>query len=195
MKSALNEYFIKSLYGKGFVGDFPHFRRIGLDRVDLLSIVFDKWGGAFLLEISYANFSHEDSNLISHPYSVDWESLDVFKTKRRKRLPNDREWITFCDLVKVNNEFGEKVYSLTETQKKAFLKNIPEAEYEIIYQAGQNVYKLAAEMAVKYLSKADEWWEEEAYKAKIVKAKPEEPVKEKPKKKSAKSFVEWFTGK
>jgi hypothetical protein len=35
----------------GFKGSFPHFRRIGPERVDVLTFQFSSWGGSFVVEI------------------------------------------------------------------------------------------------------------------------------------------------
>ncbi|MEF0938929.1 DUF4304 domain-containing protein [Rhizobium sp. BR 362] len=36
----------------GFTGSFPHFRRIGVQSIDLLTFQFDRNGGGFLVEIA-----------------------------------------------------------------------------------------------------------------------------------------------
>lgn len=35
----------------GFSGSFPHFRRMGPERVDVLTFQFSSWGGSFIVEI------------------------------------------------------------------------------------------------------------------------------------------------
>ena len=44
--------FVPALRERGFKGSLPHFRRPMKERIDLLTIQFDKWGGGFVIEIS-----------------------------------------------------------------------------------------------------------------------------------------------
>lgn len=43
MIAALKAVFVPVLRERGFKGSFPHFRRIRPDRIDLLTVQFDKW--------------------------------------------------------------------------------------------------------------------------------------------------------
>ena len=52
MNAALRDRFVPSLRKRGFKGSLPHFRRVGEDRIDLLTVQFDKYGGGFVIEIS-----------------------------------------------------------------------------------------------------------------------------------------------
>jgi len=52
MVSSLQKLFVPALRERGFKGSLPHFRRPTVDRIDLLTIQFDKWGGGFVIEIS-----------------------------------------------------------------------------------------------------------------------------------------------
>ena len=52
MDDALKKYVLPALRERGFKGSFPHFRRLLQDRVDLLTIQYDKNGGGFIVEIS-----------------------------------------------------------------------------------------------------------------------------------------------
>jgi hypothetical protein len=52
MVKALQARVVPRLRELGFQGFFPHFRRIGSDKIDLLTFQFDKWGGGFVIEIS-----------------------------------------------------------------------------------------------------------------------------------------------
>jgi hypothetical protein len=52
MIAALKKVFVPALRERGFDGSFPHFRRIGAQRVDLLTVQFNKWGGSFVIEIA-----------------------------------------------------------------------------------------------------------------------------------------------
>lgn len=52
MKLSLKKVFVPSLRALGFKGSFPDFRRIGSDRIDLLTVQFDRHGGGFIIEVS-----------------------------------------------------------------------------------------------------------------------------------------------
>jgi len=52
MISSLKSVFVPALRERGFKGSLPHFRRPMQDRIDLLTIQFDRWGGGFVIEIS-----------------------------------------------------------------------------------------------------------------------------------------------
>jgi len=52
MIAALKAEFVPALKERGFKGSFPHFRRIKPDKIDLLTVQFDKWGGGFVIEIA-----------------------------------------------------------------------------------------------------------------------------------------------
>ncbi|MGA8154228.1 MAG: DUF4304 domain-containing protein [Terriglobales bacterium] len=52
MISSLQKLFVPALRERDSKGSLPHFRRPMVDRIDLLTIQFDKWGGGFVIEIS-----------------------------------------------------------------------------------------------------------------------------------------------
>ena len=64
MSQSLNRIFIPKLREKGFKGSIPHFRGESDDRVELLSIIFNKDGDAFLIEISTVFLNQDFTNLI-----------------------------------------------------------------------------------------------------------------------------------
>src|ERR1700734_3774513 len=51
MDKALRATVVPWLRARGYVGGLPHFRRMGSTVVDVLTFVFDKWGGGFTVEI------------------------------------------------------------------------------------------------------------------------------------------------
>ncbi len=52
MDAALREIFVSALRARGFRGSLPHFRRPCHDRIDLLTVQFDRHGGGFVIEIA-----------------------------------------------------------------------------------------------------------------------------------------------
>jgi hypothetical protein len=51
MMSAFKTRFVPALRKRGFVGSFPHFRRLLPDRVDYLMVQFYSAGGSFVVEV------------------------------------------------------------------------------------------------------------------------------------------------
>ncbi len=49
---SLRGLFVPALRERGFKGSLPHFRRPLKDRIDLLTVQFDRSGGGFFIEIS-----------------------------------------------------------------------------------------------------------------------------------------------
>src|SRR5262245_15739629 len=52
IETALRKRFVPELRSRGFHGSLPHFRRTLPDRIDLLTVQFDKWGSRFVVEIA-----------------------------------------------------------------------------------------------------------------------------------------------
>ena len=52
MNKALKNIVVPKLRERDFKGSFPHFRRVGKAKLDLLTFQFDKWGGGFVIEIA-----------------------------------------------------------------------------------------------------------------------------------------------
>lgn len=52
MRRVLLGQVLPALRRRGFTGDYPHFRRLGQDQIDLLTFEADSWGGGFLVEIA-----------------------------------------------------------------------------------------------------------------------------------------------
>jgi hypothetical protein len=52
MNASLRAQLVPALRSRGFRGSLPHFQRILANRIDLLTVQFDKWGGGFVVEIS-----------------------------------------------------------------------------------------------------------------------------------------------
>ncbi len=53
MDASLKSVVIPYLRGLGFSGSLPHLRRIKKNGIDLITFQFDKWGGAFIIEVSH----------------------------------------------------------------------------------------------------------------------------------------------
>ena len=100
MVLSLKEQFVPALRERGFKGSLPHFRRPMKDRIDLLTIQFDKWGGGFVIEIS--NCAPEG---ITTPWGLHippnrvraWDSLNDRPRLGSSRPGEDGHWFRFDD--------------------------------------------------------------------------------------------------
>jgi hypothetical protein len=52
MIKSLKEFVFPDFRKSGFTGSFPHFRRATNERLNLLTFQFDRYGGAFVIEIA-----------------------------------------------------------------------------------------------------------------------------------------------
>src|SRR3989338_3770789 len=85
MIGAIEKILLPILREKNFKGTFPDFFREKNGHIDLLSFQFNKYGGSFAVNISYAN---KERNNIT-PYSgkdVPPEKLTAYHGKDRLRL-------------------------------------------------------------------------------------------------------------
>jgi Domain of unknown function (DUF4304) len=101
MIDALKKLFVPALRERGFKGSFPHFRRSYKDRIDLLTVQFDRHGGGFIIEISKCS---------PEGYTTSWgkkippnkvTAWDMHPHNRRRfgsrRLGEDGHWFRFDD--------------------------------------------------------------------------------------------------
>jgi len=99
MVSSLKRLFVPVLRERGFRGSLPHFRRPMKERIDLLTVQFDKWGGGFVIEIS---------NCVPDGLTTQWgqhvapnrvRAWDVYPPNRRRlgssQPGGDGHWFRF----------------------------------------------------------------------------------------------------
>lgn len=82
MVKALKAIVVTRLRQQGFQGSFPHFRRLGEEKIDLLTFQFDSWGGGFVIEISKC-----PTNGITTPWG---EDIPANKVRAWDRHPSER---------------------------------------------------------------------------------------------------------
>ncbi len=86
MTGALREVFLPDLRAKGFKGSLPHLRRIGLERVDYLSIQHNSSGGSFVVELATVG---PDGKPPGYGRNLSIEKLNVQYFSNRLRLGSD----------------------------------------------------------------------------------------------------------
>ena len=90
MRNAILKYVIPNLKSKGFEGDYPHYKKIYDNRIELLVFQANNWGNSFTVEISTVFLDGErDSNFISHEFK-EIGSATVWDTNSRYRLKGIR---------------------------------------------------------------------------------------------------------
>ena len=101
MTAALKETLVPALRARGFKGSLPHFRRIGEERVDLLTVQFDRHGGGFIVEISRCGSTGVTTACGKHIPATKVTAHDLHPDKRhRLGSPGpgiDGRWFRFDD--------------------------------------------------------------------------------------------------
>ncbi len=128
MDLALKVITVQLLRDSGFKGKYPHFYRIKKESIELLSFQFNKWGGSFVVEISYTDNQHK--NLYSYTNKLPSE-LRVSQTIERLRLgPKVKGdyWFRFdnINLLFWNNKYNaiaEKVNYYITTEAETWWEN------------------------------------------------------------------------
>jgi hypothetical protein len=82
IRAAMKKLFEPFLATEGFTGKYPHFQRKESDDLQLLSVIYDKWGGGFVLE-----FAHHPTGTLHTSWgtSVPEEEIDVAYTSPSTR--------------------------------------------------------------------------------------------------------------
>lgn len=122
MHKALRSSTIPKLLALGFTGKYPHFRRTREDCIELLSFQTNQWGGSFTVEVSAVFPGTAKPNFQLHD-SVTMETLTVFSTNRRYRLPGmyDR-WFHYWDLYRKRTLFwGTQYHAVPESEAASFI--------------------------------------------------------------------------
>ena len=77
IRAAMKKLFEPFLAHEGFIGKYPHFQRKEAGELQLLSVIYDKWGGGFVLE-----FAHHPSGVLHTSWGavVPEEEIEVAYT-------------------------------------------------------------------------------------------------------------------
>lgn len=158
MNDALKKNVIAPLQAMGFTGEFPHYRKVYDNRIELLVIEKNKWGNSFTIEIStiYPQREGEKRNY----YDCGEESLDdvnVWNTNLRYRLPGMFDgWFYYTDVyAKHVPFFGKDYIAVSEKKKQDFC---PAKGYKQIQIADETIYERICNEVNKQMKKAFSWW-------------------------------------
>ena len=99
MNKAIKSMVIPELKKHGFIGKYPHFKRIKSDSIDLLTFQFNKHGGSFCIEISTVYPNREEYRNYHLHKGDTLEKINTWYTHERYRLGRETAggdcWFTF----------------------------------------------------------------------------------------------------
>ena len=133
MVKALKEIVVARLREQGFKGSFPHFRRPGEEKIDLLTFQFDKWGGGFIIEISKCP-----------PGGI--------TTYLGKELPPDMQ-------IPPNKVTAWHMHPSERFRLQPGHSGSPAGWFRYDYSPGSgDVFEKTAKEVLQFLEKAEKWW-------------------------------------
>ena len=158
MRKALSKYVIPNLTEKGFFGEYPHYKKIYEDRIELLVFQTNKWGNSFTVEIStvFLPQSKRDSNFCSGDFEA-IENATVWDTNLRYRLNGLYDgWFYYTDVYKQKINLMTFYNAISETKAKNY---IPAKNEVLVQKADDNIYCKVCEEVNNQMSKAFKWWD------------------------------------
>lgn len=131
MKTKLHENVIAGLLEQGFVGKWPHFKRVQQRHTELITFQTNKYGGSFKVEMSVVFQDAKDKNyckIDGKPFSLD--TVNVWDTKQRYRLKGvNGGWFYYSDLYRRRVLFRSSYVDVSEKEADGFL---PPKGYELV---------------------------------------------------------------
>ena len=175
MQAALLEHVIPKLVEQGFAGEYPHFRRVLGDRIELLGFVHHQYGGAFNVEVSviFPQRPKEQSNHHLQGFEPP-EKATVFSARKRFRLKGMFDgWFYYTDVYKstrvlANKQVYETFEPVSEQRKRSFL---PGPNQVLVQQADDALFEKIADEVNKQLADAYAWLKQHNTPARLRKAK------------------------
>ena len=158
MKNALIKYVIPTLTNKGFVGNYPHYKKIYNDRIELLVFQTNKWGNSFTVEIStvFLPSRNRDSNFSSGEFET-IENATVWDTNYRYRLKGMFDgWFYYTDVYKQKIKSMTFYNAISELKAKSY---IPSQNEILVQKADENIYKNICDEVNVQMQKAFKWWD------------------------------------
>ena len=157
MIKALKQWTIPELERRGFIGKFPHYRRLGKTKIDLLMFQFDKLGGGFIIEILYALTEGKDNNLIFDSVLLP-EKVTVAETNIRHRLcPKQYGWFYYYDIVQIKSSKNNSIIPVKPIEKQSFIDSSKKV-IKWLQIADDAIYEKLAKEALNFLPEAEAWW-------------------------------------
>lgn len=158
MRSALSKYVIPSLTEKGFVGEYPHYKKAYDDRIELLVFQANKWGNSFTVEVStvFLPQTNRDSNFCSEDFEI-IENATVWDTNLRYRLKGMYDgWFYYTDVYKQKIMATTFYNAVGEKKAKDYS---PAKNEKLIQKADDEIYRKVCEEVNNQMVKAFKWWD------------------------------------
>ena len=157
MNDALKKYVVKPLQDLGFTGEFPHYRRVYDNRIEMFVIQKNKWGNSFTIEVSTIYPHREGDEKNYNDLKENDDEVNVWDTNLRYRLPGMFDgWFYYTDVyAKTIPFFGKDYVAVSENEKQEFY---PAKGYKQIQTADENIYEKVCCEVNKQMKKAFSWW-------------------------------------
>ena len=157
MRKAIDKHVIPHLTANSFVGDYPHYKKVYDDRIELLTFQNNKHGNSFTIEISTVFLdTKRDSNFFTGDFETA-EEATAWSTNIRYRLKGMYDgWFYYTDV------YCQKIGSLTfynaisETKAKTY---IPLKNEKLVQKADEDIYYKVCCEVNKQMEKAYKWWD------------------------------------
>ncbi len=158
MRKALNQFVIPNLISQGFIGEYPHYKKIYPDRIELLVFQNNNWGNSFTIEIStiFLPERKRDSNFLSGDFKT-IQDATVWDTNLRYRLKGMYNgWFYYTDLY--SQKIGSmKFYNaIGETKAKQY---VPSENEVLVQKATDDIYPKVCKEVNLQMKKAFKWWD------------------------------------
>ncbi len=157
MNDALKKYVVAPLQTLGFAGEFPHYRKVYDNRIELFTVQKNKRGNSFTVEVSkiYPQREGDEKNYIEWRESID--DVTVWDTNLRYRLPGMFDgWFYYTDVyAKRIPFFGNDYVAVSEKKKLDFH---PAKGYKQIQIADETIYEKICSEVNHQMKKAFSWW-------------------------------------
>ena len=157
MNDALKKYVVAPLHTLGFTGEFPHYRKVYDNRIELFTVQKNKWGNSFTIEVSTIYPQREGNEKNYSDWKENTNDVNVWDTNVRYRLPGMYDgWFYYTDVyAKWNPFFGRDYIAVSEKKKKGYL---PSKGYKQIQIADETIYERICFEVNKQMKKAFNWW-------------------------------------
>ena len=158
MRSALSKYVIPNLTAKGFVGEYPHYRRVYDDRIDLLVFQANKHGNSFTVGVStvFLPSSKRESNFYCGDFKT-IESATVWDTNLRYCLKGMYDgWFYYTDVYKQRSAGMTFYNAVSETMAKSY---VPSKNEKLVQKASDDTYSKVCEEVNHQMKYAFGWWD------------------------------------
>ena len=154
MKQALLANVVPNLMHHGFCGEYPHFRRVHSDRIDIVSFAPYKYGNAFYVDASTV-YLRDTKNNTSNRFDGNFDTVttsDCIKIFRLKGNFDDKFFYTdvyFCLLT------GAYYIGVSENNK-----NFKPRFLDIrVQKANCDIYTKVCDKVNKQMVKAYKWFD------------------------------------